>query len=67
MEALLTALAVRDDFYPPTINYVNPAPECDLDVVPNQGVAAPMRAALSTSFGFGGPHGVLVIRKYAQA
>ncbi len=65
MEALLTALAVRDDFYPPTINYVNPDPECDLDVVPNKGVSAPMRAAISTSFGFGGHNGVLVIRKYA--
>ena len=64
IEALFCALAVHDDFYPPTINYQNPDPECDLDVVPNKGVAAPLNVAISTSLGFGGHNGCLVIKKY---
>lgn len=64
IEALISTLAVRDNFYPPTINYVTPDPECDLDIVPNKGVAAPMRVAISTSFGFGGHNGVIVVKKY---
>lgn len=64
IEALICALAVRNDFYPPTINYKNPDPECDLDCVPNKGVEAPMNVAISTSLGFGGHNGCVVIRKY---
>ena len=64
IEALFTALAVQNDFFPPTINYTTPDPECDLDVVPNKGVHGPIRAAISTSLGFGGHNGVLAIRKY---
>ena len=64
IEALFTALAVQNDFFPPTINYTTPDPECDLDVVPNKGVHGTIRAAISTSLGFGGHNGVLAIRKY---
>ena len=64
VEALFCALAVRDDFYPPTINYQNPDPECDLDIVPNKGVSAPLNVAISTSLGFGGHNGCLVVKKY---
>ncbi len=62
IEALICTLAIRDGFYPPTINYTTPDPECDLDVVPNKGVEGPIRAAVSTSLGFGGHNGVLVIK-----
>ena len=62
IEALICTLAIRDGFYPPTINYTTPDPECDLDVVPNTGVEGTIRAAVSTSLGFGGHNGVLVIK-----
>ncbi|MDX9868110.1 MAG: beta-ketoacyl-ACP synthase II [Kiritimatiellia bacterium] len=62
IEALICTLAIRDGFYPPTINHTTPDPACDLDVVPNHGVNGPIRAALSTSLGFGGHNGVLVLK-----
>ncbi len=62
LEAIICTLAIRDGFYPPTINYENPDPNCDLDVVPNKGVKGPIRAAISTSLGFGGHNGVVVFK-----
>jgi len=64
LEAGITALAVRHQIAPPTINLENPDPACDLDYVPN--VARPMkiRYALSNSFGFGGTNGTLLLKKY---
>jgi 3-oxoacyl-[acyl-carrier-protein] synthase II len=64
IEAVFTALAIRDQVAPPTINLVNPDPECDLDYVPN--TARPMKidVALSNSFGFGGTNATLVLRKH---
>jgi 3-oxoacyl-[acyl-carrier-protein] synthase II len=63
-EAGITALAIRDQIAPPTINYEFPDPECDLDYVPNQ--ARPMRIeyAMSNSFGFGGTNGCLILKRY---
>ena len=63
LEAAFCALAIHEGFIPPTINYENPDPECDLDYTPNVGVAKDIRAAVSTSLGFGGHNGVLVFRK----
>ena len=63
LEAAFCALAIADSFVPPTINYENPDPECDLDYTPNAGVAKDIRVAVSTSLGFGGHNGVLVFRK----
>lgn len=63
IEAIACVLALRDQFFPPTINQETPDPACDLDSVPNRGVSGPVRAALSTSLGFGGHNGVLAFRK----
>ena len=65
LEAAFCALAIRDSFIPPTINYETPDPECDLDYTPNKGVEKDIRAAVSTSLGFGGHNGVLVFRKHS--
>ena len=63
LEAAFCALAIKEGFIPPTINYETPDPECDLDYTPNVGVAKDIRAAVSTSLGFGGHNGVLVFKK----
>ncbi len=63
VEAIFCVLALRDQVAPPTTNYENPDPACDLDFVPN--TARPMRidVAMSNSFGFGGTNGTLVMRR----
>jgi len=63
LEGVATALAVANDVMPPTINYEFPDPECTLDYVPNVSRKAPIRAALSNSFGFGGHNCVVVFGK----
>jgi 3-oxoacyl-[acyl-carrier-protein] synthase II len=63
IEAVFSVLAIRDQIAPPTINLVNPDPECDLDYVPNTARAMKIEVALSNSFGFGGTNGTLVFRK----
>ena len=64
IEAGITVMEIRDQIAPPTMNYENPDPLCDLDYVPNQ--ARPMKIdyALSNSFGFGGTNGCLIFKKY---
>ena len=63
LETAICALAVYHDVMPPTINYQTPDPECDLDYVPNEARRAPIRYALSNSFGFGGTNGSLILKK----
>jgi 3-oxoacyl-[acyl-carrier-protein] synthase II len=63
VEAVFTALAIRDQVSPPTINLRNPDPDCDLDYVPNAARRMPIRVALSNSFGFGGTNGTLVLTR----
>jgi len=63
VEAIFSVLAIRDGVLPPTINLENPDPECDLDYVPGSARQAPVRVALSNSFGFGGTNGSLVFRR----
>jgi 3-oxoacyl-[acyl-carrier-protein] synthase II len=55
-------LALRDAFLPPTINHDEPDPECDLDVVPNHGRAAPLATAVCNTIGFGSKNSALVLR-----
>jgi 3-oxoacyl-[acyl-carrier-protein] synthase II len=64
IEAIATILAIQNDLLPPTINYVNPDPQCDLDCVPNAARPARINVAMSNSFGFGGHNVSLVIRRY---
>lgn len=62
LEAVATILAMRNGILPPTANYNEPDPECDLDYVPNQPRLAKVGAALSNSFAFGGLNAVLAFR-----
>ena len=64
IEAIATALAIHHGVLPPTINYENPDPDCDLDYVPNQARKQDVEIALSNAFGFGGTNATLVFRKY---
>jgi 3-oxoacyl-[acyl-carrier-protein] synthase II len=64
LEAIACILAIRDGFFPPTINLDNPDPECDLDYVPNKAQYGAITTAASGSLGFGGHNGVVVFKKY---
>ena len=66
IEAIFSALAIRDRVCPPTINYETPDPECDLDYVPNQARNHDINGAISDSFGFGGTNCVLVLRRFER-
>jgi 3-oxoacyl-[acyl-carrier-protein] synthase II len=63
VEAVFSTLAVHEQVAPPTINLVNPDPQCDLDYVPNTARRMKIDVAISNSFGFGGTNGSLVFRK----
>ncbi len=62
VELITCLLAIRDGLIPPTINYREPDPNCDLDYVPNQSRKATVRTCLSNSFGFGGQNDTLIVR-----
>ena len=64
IEAVATILAIANDRIPPTINLINPDPDCDLDYVPHQSRAHTVDCALSNSFGFGGHNVTLAFKKY---
>ena len=65
IEAVGTALALRHSTLPPTANFTEPDPECNLDVIPNHARAAEVEYALSESFAFGGLNAVLAFRRWA--
>ena len=64
VEMAVIALSLKHDIIPPTINYENPDPECDLDYTPNQAREAKVEVAISNSLGFGGHNSTLVARKF---
>ncbi len=63
LEAIISVLAIRDQYVPPTINLEEPDPECDLDYVPNVGREHRIDLAISTSFGFGGHNACLAFSR----
>jgi 3-oxoacyl-[acyl-carrier-protein] synthase II len=67
IEATFSVLALRDRVVPPTINYEEPDPDCDLDYVPNEAREVPdLEVAVSNSFGFGGHNAAIVLRRFAE-
>jgi 3-oxoacyl-[acyl-carrier-protein] synthase II len=64
IEAIFTILAVNRNTLPPTINYDEPDPECDLDYIPNESREADVRIGVSNSFGFGGHNACIVVRQF---
>jgi 3-oxoacyl-[acyl-carrier-protein] synthase II len=64
LEAGISVLALRDQILPPTINYENPDPACDLDYIPNHSRKAEVHYVLSNSFGFGGTNASLVFKRW---
>ena len=66
VEAIVAALAVKNGIVPPTIGLEEPDPECDLNYVPNKAVEAPLTAAASTTFGFGGHNACIALKKVSE-
>lgn len=64
IEAIISAMALKEGFLPPTINLKNQDPECDLDYVPNTGKKADIKYALSNALGFGGHNAAIILKKY---
>lgn len=64
VEAIICAKAISDGYIPATINYENPDPDCDLDIVPNKGRNGEIRYAMSNSLGFGGHNATVILKKY---
>ena len=65
-EAAISALCLKNQIMPPTINYEYPDPDCDLDYVPNKARTAEIIYALSNSFGFGGTNGTLLLKRFEE-
>jgi 3-oxoacyl-[acyl-carrier-protein] synthase II len=65
LESAIAALVVRHGILPPTINYENPDPECDLDYTPNVARQKEVRHVLSNSFGFGGTNAALIFSRHS--
>jgi 3-oxoacyl-[acyl-carrier-protein] synthase II len=64
IEVAICCLALQHHYLPPTINYVTPDPECDLNYLPNRGSHATVDYILKNSFGFGGINATLVLKRY---
>jgi 3-oxoacyl-[acyl-carrier-protein] synthase II len=66
VEAGITALCLKHQIMPPTINYEHPDPECDLDYVPNRARPAEILCGMSNSFGFGGTNGCIILKRFEK-
>ena len=66
IEGVFSVLAIHHNILPPTINYFNPDPDCDLDYVPNEPREMEVNFALSNSFGFGGTNAALLFKRYEE-
>jgi len=66
METIICALAIKNKIVPPTINYENSDPECDLNYVPNKAVERPVKVAMTNSFGFGGHNATVVLKEFEE-
>jgi 3-oxoacyl-[acyl-carrier-protein] synthase II len=66
IEPAICLMAINNGVIPPTINYENPDPDCDLDYVPNTARQVPVTTALTNSFGFGGHNSVLILKKFDE-
>ena len=66
VEAIITVKSLQDGFVPGTINYSQPDPECNLDIVPNQGRKQDIQYAMSNSLGFGGHNATIIFKKYGE-
>jgi 3-oxoacyl-[acyl-carrier-protein] synthase II len=66
IEAIISVKSINEGIIPPTINYENPDPKCDLDVTPNQAKKKAVRNAMSNSFGFGGHNVSLIFSRYEK-
>ena len=66
LEFIITALVIMNGRIPPTINYEQPDPECDLDCVPNKARSQDVEIALSNSLGFGGHNATLAVRRFVE-
>ncbi|MGI8669993.1 MAG: beta-ketoacyl-[acyl-carrier-protein] synthase II, partial [Aridibacter sp.] len=66
IEAVLAVKAFNENILPPTINYENPDPDCDLDYIPNEAREAKVDYILSNSFGFGGTNACLIFKRYNE-
>ncbi len=65
IETIICALAIERGEIPPTINYENPDPECDLNYVPNERIRREIKVTMTNSFGFGGHNATILLRKFA--
>lgn len=65
IEMVASALTIKNQFIPPTINYEFPDPECDLDYVPNRGRRTSVKTVLTNSYGFGGKNSAIIIKKFS--
>jgi len=66
IEAIYSIMSMTQGVVPPTINYKNPDPDCDLDYVPNEARDKKIHCALSNSFGFGGTNGVIIFKEFVK-
>jgi 3-oxoacyl-[acyl-carrier-protein] synthase II len=64
IESLMCIMAIQDQVIPPTINYEQPDPECDLDYVPNVARSATVATALNNTFGFGGHNATIILKRF---